>query len=312
MRCLSVVGAAAIFVFGACNLDPDSSWFRDGDTVAAADGDTANDAVSDKDTVGGGDVPVVEENDGVVADDEPIISDSDTGWGNDESPVSDDDFVGTDSVIEKIQRGEVALDSTVSFEAVVTAVEYALDTQYQPIGIKGLFLSTPDLGTMLPWNGIYLYIKTPVGVEDYHVGDLLEVSGSYTEYYDASQVQNATISLLGTAAVPAPALIEDPSRIATQFESNGTEWLPTTNHGPDGEMWESCLIEVRDVEVVNQDLGHGQWAVTGGLVIDKKLYYYDGTRTVGTKFSRITGVLVYTYDAFKLAPRGADDVVPAE
>ncbi len=310
---LFVASIMAALIFAACNLDPDSSWSRDGDTVAAADSDVVSDTLADKDTAGDSDVPVAEGSDVAVTDDATTMpdSDADTGWGNDESPASDDDFAGTESVIENIQRGKVALDSKVSFEAVVTAVEYVLDTQYNPTGIKGLFLSTPDLETMLPWNGIYLYI-TPVGVEDYHVGDLLEVSGTYTEYYDASQVQNATLSLLGTATVPSPALIEDPSRIATQFESNGTEWLPTTSHGPDGEMWESCLVEVRDVEVVNQDLGHGQWAVTGGLVIDKKLYYYPGVRTVGTKFSRITGILVYTYGAFKLAPRGADDVVPAE
>jgi len=295
------------FLVAACNLDPDSSWFRDTDDAAGADFNTVSDAdriVTDHETL-----PEVTPD---ADSDTVVIPDGDEPAGEDETPVMDDDFVGTGSVIENIQRGEVGLDSVVSFEAVVTAVEYALDTQYQPTGIKGLFVSTPELATMLPWNGIYVYLKTPAGVEDYQAGDLLEIEGRYTEYYDASQVQNVTISLLGTAAVPAPALIEDPSRVATPFESNGTTWLPTTNHGPDGEMWESCLIEVRDVEVINQDLGHGQWAVTGGLVIDKKLYYYPGVRTVGTKFSRITGILVYTYDAFKLAPRSADDVVPAE
>ncbi len=294
MRWMAVIVCAAAVWGAGCNLDPDASWFRDADAAATADEDVSggeSDAVSDGETPVDLEVAVTDDADTASGDEDFGTDAVETDESSDTS--SDEDAVTEESVIERIQKGKVSVDSKVSFEAVVTAVEYALDSQYQPTGIKGLFVSTPDRPTMLPWNGIYVYLKTPAAVDEYQVGDLLDIAGTYTEYYDASQVQNVTISHLGTTAVPEPALIEDPSRVATPFESNGTEWLPTTNHGPDAEMWESCLIEVHDVEVINQDLGHGQWAVTGGLVIDKKLYYYPGKRTLGTKFERITGILIH-------------------
>ncbi|HNT27646.1 MAG TPA: hypothetical protein PKH10_05615 [bacterium] len=271
-----------------CNLDPDKSWFTDRE--ATGDGD---------DIAIDGDQPAALSDDGPPLQDD-AVSDTDT--------VVPDDAPVSLGVIGDIQQGTVAVDSPVSFEAVVTAVEYVLDTEYAPTGIKGLFVSQAGLDTALPWSGIYVFIKTPAAVDAYARGDLLEISGTYKEYYGASQVENATVGKLSSADIPAPALIADPSSIATPFALSNDEWLPTTAHGAAAEQWESVLIEVHDVTVTNEDLGHGQWEVTGGLVVDKKLFYYPGERSTGTRFKRITGILVYTYDAFKIAPRDADDL----
>ena len=289
-----LIVALVALSFSGCNLDPDSSWFKkDGDTVAGVDDST----VGDTDTHT--DVPAT---DGDTA----VDTGADTDTLTDTMP--DEDTPVATGVIPDIQHGEVSLDSTVEFEAVVTAVEYALDANYEPTGIKGLFVSETGFSTALPWSGIYIFIQTPAAADAYARGDLLSVSGTYKEYYEMSQVENATLGKLGTADVPVPAYIADPSVVATPFTNNGTEWVPTTDHGAQGEQWESVLIEVHDVAVTNEDLGHGQWEVTGGLVIDKKLFYYPGERSTGTKFKRITGILVYTFDAFKLAPRDADDL----
>ncbi len=283
-------GFIALFITG-CNLDPAGGWFKK-DVDATTDLDDA----ADGDTIAVADDGATVKDDGVAGDDTT------------DTATPDDDAQVATGVISDIQHGEVTPDTTVEFEAVVTAIEYVLDTEYNPTGIKGLFVSQTGLSTALPWSGIYIYIQTPAVADAYARGDLLSVSGTYKEYYEASQIEGATLGKLGTAAVPAPAYIADPSTVATPFENNGTEWVPTTNHGAQGEQWESVLIEIRDVEVTNEDLGHGQWEVTGGLVVDKKLFYYPGERSTGTKFKRITGILVYTYDAFKIAPRDGDDM----
>jgi predicted extracellular nuclease len=265
-----------VYTFDAFKLAP-----RDADDLELDDG-TAN----DDDTV--------EPDDGTTADADTAGPDGDTTAGG---------------VISDIRQGDVTVDTTVEFEAVVTAVENVLDTEYVPTGIKGLFVSQTGISTALPWSGIYIFIQTPAAVGAYAQGDLLSVSGTYKEYYEMSQVENATLGKTGTATVPAAAVIADPSTVATLFENNGTEWVPTTTHGAQGEQWESVLIEVHDVTVTNEDLGHGMWEVTGGLVVDKKLFYYPDERSTGTQFSTIRGILVYTFDAFKLAPRDAADVV---
>ena len=236
------------------------------------------------------------------------------------APRSIDDFEVKiiNTTISPIQKEEIATGSTVKIsKSVVTAIAYKSEKQsddtYKNVAIKGLYISE-IIPQAEPYTGIYVFIKSTADVDAYAVGDKLEVTGTVEEYYESTQISladTANINKLGTADVPAPAEINDSSKISTPYAQNGEEWEPTTSHGADAEKYESVLVKVNNVEVTNNNLGHGAFEVTGNLAISKDLYYYDGSRSIGTKFNSISGILTYSYSAFQLAPRSGEDFVTA-
>ena len=222
-----------------------------------------------------------------------------------------------DSVICKIQKGETPEGEKVTTDCVVTGILYNQDKNdnYKNISIKGLYVSD-IIPQAKPYTGIYVFIDS-ADLDAYEIGDKLEVTGNYSEFYESSQIEMTDIKKLGKADVPEPAEIKDPSRIATPFEVTGQDekgydkYDPTANHGPDAESYESVLVKVKGVEVTNKYLGSSNFEVTGGLAIAPTIHKYEGDISKGTKFESIQGILLYSYDAFRLAPRDNDDVVPA-
>lgn len=234
------------------------------------------------------------------------------------APRSYEDFdvkIEKNAKISAIQKGEITTGSTVEIsESVVTAIAYKQDSStHENTAIKGLYISE-IISQAEPYTGIYVFIKGTAPVNAYAIGDKLKITGTVEEYYDSTQISVASedqIDKLGTAAVPAPAEINDSSKISTPYTQNGEEWEPTTDHGTDAEKYESVLVKVKNVEVTNNNLGHGTFEVTGNLAISKDLYYYPGDRSIGVEFNSISGILIYSYSAFQLAPRSGDDIVAA-
>ena len=275
--------------------DTVDSGSETGDTTPGGDTDTS-------DTTPGGDTDTSDTTPGGDTD-----TDTDTGS---EEPAAT-------GVITKIQKGEIAENTEVTTECVVTAILYAQDTEtHENTAIKGVYVSEL-IKKAQPYSGIYVFIKATAALDEYEIGDKLEVSGKYTEYYESSQIEAAEIKKLGKADVPEPAEIEDTTKIATPFEENeasaeNCKWEPTANHGADAEAYESVLVKVEDVTVTNANICHGAFEVTGNLAIDKTLYYYKGKRSEGKEFESIQGVLIYSYDAFRLAPRAQEDFVEGD
>ncbi|WP_245610465.1 CBM96 family carbohydrate-binding protein [Thermococcus celericrescens] len=144
-----------------------------------------------------------------------------------------------------------------------------------------------------PWSGVWVYTRSTPSV---NVGDYVSVQAMVKEYDDFTEINYAdtssdqrAIEVLGTAEVPDPVV------------------LPTGNVSQ--EQWESVLVEVRDVRVINPDLGHGEWEVddgTGPVRIDDKLYDYSpGHRS---KYVYIRGIVWYSYGNFKIEPRDSGDI----
>lgn len=215
---------------------------------------------------------------------------------------------GEPGVIQRVQLGQFLPGAEVLFEGVVSALEYTLDQSFNPSGIKGFFIAEP-LPIALPFGGIYVRLSPAESVGAFEVGERLAIRGSYSEYFDMSQIEPLAIMKLGPGSVPAPAVVANPASIATLFAQIGGEWQPTNEHGVLAEIYEGVLVRVENVEITTRDVGHGQFEVSGHLVIDKQLHYYQGARDVGTRFDSITGILLYTYEAFKLAPRNEADLV---
>lgn len=285
-----------------CDVDEDcgdtTADTETGDTTPSGDTDTS-------DTTPGGDTDT-DSNDTTPGGD----TDTDTDTGSEEPAAN--------GIITKIQKGEIAEKSEVTVpECVVTAILYATDNEtHENTAIKGVYVSEL-LKKAQPYSGIYIFIKETAALDEYAIGDKLEVKGTYTEYYESSQIEAAEIKKLGTADVPEPALIEDPAKVATPFEENeasteSCKWEPTANHGADAEKYESVLVKVEDVTVTNANICHGAFEVTGDLAVDKTLYYYKGKRSEGQEFESIQGILIYSYDAFRLAPRAEDDFVKGD
>ncbi|NJE47395.1 hypothetical protein E3E35_08285 [Thermococcus sp. GR7] len=145
-----------------------------------------------------------------------------------------------------------------------------------------------------PWSGIWVYTGStpPVNVGEYvSVQALVKEFYYFTEIdYKDTPIDQRSIEVLGTAEVPEPVV------------------LPTGNVSQ--EQWEGVLVEVRDVKVVDPDLGYGEWSVddgSGPVRIDDKFYDYTPSHV---RYEYIRGIVWYSYGNFKIEPRSASDIKP--
>ncbi|RME19224.1 MAG: hypothetical protein D6806_18725, partial [Deltaproteobacteria bacterium] len=220
-------------------------------------------------------------------------TDGDGGGGGDGTPgITIYDIQDVESA------NHPAPESTVQISNVV--VTTPLDRQSNP---RGFFVEEQQGGK---YSGIYVFIGAMAAPPDVKVGDLVDIEGTYVEYYDQSQIEATSVTVVGQGTVPAAEVVT-PSQVHTG--------------GPDAEAYEGVLIEVqnvvvsRDVVPGNDGQDHGDFGVTepGGsdelIVTDTFGDYYDYQRTTGDAFQRITGVLEYSFSEFRLAPRGCDDLI---
>jgi hypothetical protein len=138
------------------------------------------------------------------------------------------------------------------------------------------------------------------------VGDVLDLVGNYSEYFENTQVYLTSAEIVGQATVPDPFVPEHPAHLAT--------------NGQLAEMFEGVLVRVDDVKTIHTQpdcpFDYGEFEVTGGLRIDDMGFEWKAndacTRTcarLGDSFASITGPLLFTFGNHKIEPRTADDVV---
>jgi DNA/RNA endonuclease YhcR with UshA esterase domain len=219
------------------------------------------------------------------------------GSGGDPDSGTDD---GT--TIYDLRQGAVAADSTVTLGDVVVTTPIHTDS-------SKVWVEEPEGGQ---YSGIILYLYSDVllGVS-LAPGDLISVTGMYSEFYEVSEitVTDATaITVLGTAAVPAPAVVAPTDLVAGAATA---------------EAYESVLIRVESIAVTNPDLGYGEFEVTGGLPVDD-FFFATGAGPSGGNiipadgetFTAINGVLGFTnfndtdgnpVPEYKLMPRTLAD-----
>ncbi len=135
------------------------------------------------------------------------------------------------------------------------------------------------------WNGIYVYYTSSPSPA---IGDSVWVSGTVTEYFNLTEITNASYMLINSGNLIADATI-----------------VSTGNAG--SEMYEGVLIQVTGVNSTAPD-NFGQWPVNDGsgvILVDDLLYDYDPTP--GNNY-RVQGVLDYAFSEWKILPRDANDV----
>ena len=150
-----------------------------GSTTADDDGDDADTVYTGSET--GDTTPGDDTGDTTPGGD----TDADTDNPDPTSDPSDPTGEPTDQetangIITKIQKGEVQEGTDVTTECVVTAIFYAEDDDHNHTAIKGLYVSEL-VKKAQPYSGIYVFIKATAAVDEYAVGDKLEVKGVYKE-----------------------------------------------------------------------------------------------------------------------------------
>lgn len=127
-----------------------------------------------------------------------------------------------------------------------------------------------------------------------NVGDLLEVTGTVSEYYGLTEIAYGDTKVLGSGnSLPGPDVL-----------SSGN-----VSH----EQWESVFVRVENITVTNDNLGHGEWLVddgSGGIRIDD-LGSYDYTPVNGDLLDYVQGPVNYGYGNFKIEPRDDGDIAVA-
>lgn len=154
-----------------------------------------------------------------------------------------------------------------------------------------------------PYSGITIYNHGLMSAE-VEVGDVLDIKGNYSEFFENSQVYLEAATIVRSAAVPAPYVPAHPSHLAT--------------NGPLAEMFEGVLVKVEDVYTTHTrpdcPREYGEFEVTGGLRIDN-MGFDSGTlparwpARLGDHFASITGPLNFTFGNHKIEPRTLADVV---
>ncbi len=138
------------------------------------------------------------------------------------------------------------------------------------------------------WNGIWVYTSDSAAVT---LGDSVEVTGVVAEYYNFTEIDADTGSVVVLAsgkALPGPVLV------------------PTGDFP--AEAYEGVFVRFENAVCVSPDLGYGEWEVddgSGAARVDDKFYKF--TPDSGETYN-LVGIGWYSYGNFKLEPRFAEDI----
>lgn len=215
----------------------------------------------------------------------------DNGSNDSTGGSTGDDGGPRTATIYEIQQGMIPEMTTVLLRDVVVT---------SPVNVTegAVFVGEQDGG---PFSGIYVFMFTEVvdGVE-LKVGDVVDVRGLYTEYFEFSEitVSNAADITVTSSTQPLAPTQVDPAMLAAG--------------GQYGESFESVLVTVAGARVTESDAGFGQFEVAGGLLVDDWFLLEDGASPhppVDTVFDAIVGPVLFEFEEFKIVPRTLDDFV---
>jgi hypothetical protein len=192
--------------------------------------------------------------------------------------------------IYEIQSGAIADGARTTVTGVVTGV-----------ASTGFFIQVPEGGpgyTGPANSGVFAFTSSAPSVT---VGQLVSVSGTVDEFFDLTELTSVSVSVLGSAAIPAPAVLDMATLIG------GATTL---------ERYEGVLVTVMNVTVTNAAPPSGpgdmapinEFEITGGVRVDDQIFRIAAP-AMGATYSSITGVFTYRNNAYKILPRSAADAV---
>jgi len=188
-----------------------------------------------------------------------------------ETPIDENDISVAD-----IQQGNVAEDSTVALRNVV------ITSQTMTMNDKGKF-HIQDLGGG-DYSGILVYVQS--GSYEAVIGDTIDLTGIYVEYYELSELKvNAADIVANSTATP----------VASQISATPADW----------EVYEGCLVTISETTVNDVVDNFGEVSLSIGVKMDNE--YFDHSTEPGDVIN-VSGIITYSYSAFKINPRSGSDL----
>lgn len=181
------------------------------------------------------------------------------------------------ATIYDIQTGAVVEGTTVTLQNVVVTSSITADED-------GFFIQDEGGGE---WSGIYVFIGQAGGGIAPLVGDKLTITGSVAEYYDSTQLVISSAESMQVTGETTP--------VATVV-SSVDDW----------EAYEGCLVSLADQTVVSDVNSYGEANLSMGIPMDNSFFNFD--TEYGAHYDSITGVITYSFSAFKINPRDASDL----
>ncbi|MEO0228641.1 MAG: FlgD immunoglobulin-like domain containing protein [candidate division WOR-3 bacterium] len=177
------------------------------------------------------------------------------------------------------------VNRTVTTVGVVTATVQDW-TRY----IRGFFIQDADA----PWHGIYVYtgnLTVNVGR-----GDSVMVTGRVQEYYDLTEIVPSSSSDI--------IIIKKGVRIPKPIKVTCAE-INT-------EPYEGVLVRVDSVTVINSNVGNYQFQIQdpqGNTALVQNCSGFSYNPSNNDFIPSIVGIDYYSYGAFKIVPRGNEDLI---
>jgi len=175
-------------------------------------------------------------------------------------------------------------------------IQNAIVTAFRP-GV-GFYVQDPDA---TEYGALFVYSPNSTPLDE---GTVVEVEGTYLEYYGLTQISASNTTVTGTAELPTPINIANTCDIATG--------------GSLAEQYEAMLVQVTDVSVSNEnpdapDNNYNEFELDGCLRIDDLICegncWPENTQpAIGTTYSSIVAIHTYTYGNHKIAPRTPADM----
>jgi hypothetical protein len=135
------------------------------------------------------------------------------------------------------------------------------------------------------WSGVYVYSRNYLLSE----GDSVVLEAEVDEYFELTELKNVTnLTVI----------------------SSGNTFSPSycNTAAANSEEFEGCFVEVSNAICNNDNAGFGEWIVndgSGDLIIDDLFYAFT---PILNQIYTVSGVVTFSYEAFKLLPRNGSDV----
>lgn len=202
---------------------------------------------------------------------------------------------GDDGVtIYDVQTGKIRQGTSVELSGVIVTSPLALDNA----GRGTFYVAEPGGGE---FSGIEVYVHPDLVAElesEDEVpqpGDVVDLTGVYDEFYDASQLALQVLDFTGSGAVP------EPASVAAADVATG---------GAKAEAYEGCLVQVLGATVTAPVVMYGEFTIDDALIVDDTFFLPNPgpEPPLDTQFTALVGLMAYRFDQFKLSPRACDDL----
>jgi hypothetical protein len=182
-------------------------------------------------------------------------------------------------------------------------------------GMFGYFIQEPRVHPTYgrKWSGIWVYTGTD---HSFHKGDIVSVKGTYAEYFGSSEIDIPTAGVNGHQILM--------SHVTTLPDPVSVRIANVNDTGVDAEAYEGVFITVDAVAASLTSYieypglsGKRYWTIGVPATAESLSVYHEnskpgddfdyGAPDAGTTFTHLQGILQYTRDRYRLAPRSCEE-----